>query len=214
MKKVVKWNYDSVLETFQAKDPKMAALIANSERIVLHKRSDYFANLCSSIISQQISVKAAESIFRKFIEGIGGELVPSTLLRFTPEQLRSLGISNQKAGYLLDIASNFHHSSEKYEHLDQLSNEEVIAALIHIKGVGRWTAQMFLMFTLGRLDVFAPDDLGLKNAMIRLYNWKGEVDKKKLERQAAKWSPYQTIASRYLWQSLNNAPKPKETKKG
>jgi DNA-3-methyladenine glycosylase II len=214
MKKLVKWNYDSVLDVFQKKDPKLAALVANSERIVLYKRSDYFVTLCSSIISQQISVKAADSIYRKFVEGIGGELTPAVLLRFTPEQLRELGISNQKAGYLLDIAKHFSKDPEKYEHLDHLSNEEVIAALIHIKGVGRWTAQMFLMFTLGRLDVFAPDDLGLKNAMIRLYNWKGEIDKMKLEKQAAKWSPYQTIAARYLWQSLNNAPKPKETKKG
>jgi len=214
MKKVVKWNYDDVLALFEQKDPKLASLVKSSDKIVIHRRSDYFVNLCSSIISQQISVKAADSIFKKFMEGIGGELTPDRLLSFEPSQLRLLGISNQKAGYLLDIARNFHENPKKYEHLESLSNEEVIAALIHIKGVGRWTAQMFLKFTLGRLDVFAPDDLGLKNAMIRLYGWKGEVDKKKMETQAKKWHPYETIASRYLWQSLNNAPKPKDTKKG
>lgn len=214
MKKVIRWNYEAVLAVFEQKDPKLAALVAKSEKITFYKRTDYFVTLCSSIISQQISVKAADSIQRKFMAGIGGELTPAVLLQFTPEQLRELGISNQKAGYLLDIAKNFHENPEKYEHLDHLTNEEVISALVHIKGVGRWTAQMFLMFTLGRLDVFAPDDLGLKNAMIRLYNWKGEVDKKKMEKQAAKWSPYQTIAARYLWHSLNNSPQPKETKKG
>jgi DNA-3-methyladenine glycosylase II len=184
----------------------MADLMQSFGPLKAAKAHPYFQSLVSSIISQQVSIKAADSIYNKLLAGIGGKMLPELMAHLSPEQLRSFGVSPQKAGYLLDLSRHFLENPKKFEHLDRYSDEEVIASLIEVKGIGRWTAQMFLMFTLQRTDVFAPDDLGLKNAMIKLYGWKTPPDKIKLEKQAAKWSPHRTLASRYLWASLHNKP--------
>jgi DNA-3-methyladenine glycosylase II len=120
--------------------------------------------------------------------------------------LREFGISNQKAGYILDIAGHFNQSPGKFASLQKFSDEEVIQTLTEIKGIGVWTAQMFLMFTLGRPDVFPVADLGIKNAMIRVYKWRTDPDKDKMLRASLKWAPHRTAVSRYLWHSLANEP--------
>lgn len=182
----------------------MADLIRQIGELEFLPEKDYFISLVSSIISQQVSVKAAESIFKKLESGLRGTLTPKAILNCSPEELRTYGVSPQKANYLLDLAYHFQHESHRFQHLEELTDEEVIAALVQIKGIGKWTAQMFLMFTLGRTDVFAPDDLGIRNAMMRLYGWKEIPTKEKMERKANSWKPYRTIACRYLWKSLNN----------
>lgn len=199
-----KKHFEEALAHFKVKDKKLAALVEEIGFVKLHFEVDYFESLVSAMISQQVSVAAAASIQKKLTQGIGGQITPSAFKGLTKEDLRPFGVSNQKAGYLLDLVDHFVQFPEKYEHLDEKSDDEILNMLIEVKGIGPWTAQMFLMFTMGRSDVFAPDDLGLKNAMVKLYGWKSIPDKKKILSTAQKWSPYRTLASRYLWVSLKN----------
>jgi DNA-3-methyladenine glycosylase II len=200
--KKLKWKYDEVLSHFESNDPRIASLMRSIGPLNFPLHGDHFHSLTSAIISQQVSTKAAASIKKKLIDGMGGELRPDIIASHTKEELRVFGISNQKAGYLLDLSNHFIQDKEKFSRLPKMTDEEVIKTLVEVKGIGVWTAQMFLMFTLGRTDVFAPLDLGLKNAMIKLYGWKSDPDKSKLEKTSLKWSPYRTIASMYLWRSL------------
>lgn len=201
-----KKHFEEALAHFKVKDKKLAVLVEEIGYKKLHFEVDYFESLVSAIISQQVSVAAAASIQKKLTQGIGGQLIPSAFVGLTKEDLRVFGVSGQKAGYLLDLVEHFVGNPEKYEHLDEKSDEEIEKMLVEVKGIGPWTAQMFLMFTMGRPDVFAPDDLGLKYAMAQLYGWKSIPEKKKLLAVAQKWSPYKTLASRYLWMSRKNNP--------
>ncbi len=198
----LKWNYDDVVSHLESHDRKLAALIADIGPLDFKLQTDHFYSLVSAIISQQLSTKAAATIKSRFVAGMGGKLEPESILLYTKEDLREFGISNQKASYILDLSNHFVSDRGKFANLSKMKDEDVIKTLIEVKGVGVWTAQMFLMFTLGRQDVFAPLDLGLKNAMIKLYGWKTLPDKEKLEKTALKWSPYRTLASLYLWRSL------------
>jgi DNA-3-methyladenine glycosylase II len=198
------WDFHAVLAYIESRDKRMAALISSIGPLEWRVGGDYFDSLSRAIVGQQVSVKAAESIYQKFLAGMGGALVPSTVSQFTVEELRRFGLSPQKSGYIADLAHHFIHQPGRFLHLAELDDGEVIRALVEVKGIGKWTAQMFCMFTLGRQDVFAADDLGVRNAMIRVYGWKTLPDKEKLEHIAARWSPYRTIMCRYLWHSLNN----------
>ncbi|MCC6601308.1 MAG: DNA-3-methyladenine glycosylase 2 family protein [Crocinitomicaceae bacterium] len=200
----LKYSYKEALEHFERTDRKMAVLLSSFGKIDFGLSTDHFESLVRAIISQQISTKAAESIFSKVEAGVGGKMEPAVLHRSSPELLRSWGLSPQKQGYIKDLSLHFTDAPEKFSRLHLLPDHEVLDALVEIKGIGKWTGQMFLIFTLGRCDVFAPDDLGLRNAMMRLYNWKTIPDKKKMERKAVKWSPYRSVASLYLWKSLSN----------
>lgn len=192
-------------EHLATQDLKLGELIKFQTLVVRQPRTDYFHSLCRSIIGQQVSVAAASTIFARF-ENLT-ELDPKVVAGLTDEQARSIGLSRQKEGYLKDLASHFVNDPKVYNHLGELEDQEVIAELTEIKGIGVWTAQMFLMFTLGRLDVFAPDDLGLKRAMQKLYGWTHEPSRLEMETKAEEWKPYRTVACWHLWQSLDNAPK-------
>ena len=204
--KKIQWNYSLVLQHFEGKDERIAHLMQKTGRINFYLPEDYYLALCRSIIGQQVSTKAAQSIYQRLLDAHSCQLVPEHLAQRKVEDLRPLGLSQQKASYLIDLSNHFVRDRQRFYHLETLSDEEVMKSLVEIKGIGNWTAQMFLMFTLGRLDVFAPDDLGLKNAMVRLYGWRKPPDKKKLVRQSEKWAPYKSIACRYLWISLNDSP--------
>ncbi len=132
---------------------------------------------------------------------------PVRIAKLTQEQSREIGLSGQKYKYIHDLAEHFVRDSMVFNHLDTLSDEEVITELTKVKGIGVWTAQMFLMFTLVRPDVFAPDDRGLQLAVQRLYDLPDVPPRSELEQIAAKWAPYRTVASWHLWHSLNNSPK-------
>jgi DNA-3-methyladenine glycosylase II len=186
-------------------DPKLGALIKLQKPIIFKPRADYFFALCRSIVGQQVSVAAAATIFSRLESATGMD--PKKVVSLGEEQIKAIGLSRQKAGYIKDLAQHFVDNPEVYNHLGQLSDEEVIADLTAVKGIGVWTAQMFLMFTLIRLDVFAPDDVGLQRAMKQLYGWKEIPRKEKLEKVAVQWRPYRTVACWHLWQSLRNTPK-------
>ena len=185
-------------------DTKLGQLV-ELQRPLIHKpRTNYFFSLCRSIVGQQVSVAAATTIFARLEAAT--DIDPKKIATLSEEQIKSVGLSRQKAGYIKDLAQHFVDNPEVYNHLGQLSDEEVIADLTAVKGIGVWTAQMFLMFTLVRLDVFAPDDIGLQRAMKQLYGWKSTPGREKLEKTAAKWRPYRTVACWHLWQSLHNTP--------
>lgn len=161
-------------------------------------------------MSQQLSAKVATVIHNRFIALYEGkEPTPQQILDTPFDKLRSIGLSNAKANYVKNVAQFEIDFGMDHKKLHKMSNEEVIAYLTQIKGVGRWTVEMLLMFALGREDVFAIDDLGIQNAMIKLYKLDRE-DKKKLKesllRISQKWSPYRTYACRHLWDWKDNAP--------
>lgn len=204
--------FDKALSHFAASDPIMhAALMAALEgeralTLPIKKPADcYRDELFSSIISQQLSVKAAATIWRRFINIYGDPVDTKKVLSADLETLRSVGLSRQKATYIQSIARGTTDGTVRLDHLDTLDNETVIAELVTLKGVGSWTAEMFLIFTLGRPDVFSIGDLGLRNAAARLYQ--RELSRDELLSLSVRWSPFRSAASLALWHSLDNAPK-------
>ncbi len=193
-----------ILYHFKKNDPVLYSAALKLNEPIKRKTSDnYFASLCESIISQQLSVKAGDVIYKRFLHLIENNISPEHVLKLTQEQLRNIGISNAKAKYILDLASKVHNKEVHLELLKNMTEEEVIAELIKVKGIGQWTAEMFLMFSLGRDDVFSTGDLGLKRAIEKLYTIENPSKELLLE-MSKKWSPYRTYAARILWHSLDN----------
>ncbi len=186
-----------------SKDKKLKALIDAQPAYVLQKRNKVFLRLCGSILSQQLSTKVADVLYKRFLNLYGGKEPSAKQILATPATVfRSIGFSNAKASYVHNVCRFFIENKITDARLHKMSNDEVLELLTHIKGVGKWTVEMILMFTLGREDVFAHDDLGLRQSVIKLYKIK-ETEKKllreKIEKISLKWSPYRTYASRYLW---------------
>lgn len=193
-----------------SKDKKLKKLIDSQPAFVLEKRNKVYLRLCSSILSQQLSTTVAKVLYKRFLTLFDGkEPTAKQILQTPAETFRSIGFSNAKASYVHNVCRFFIENKITDGKLHQMEDEEVIALLTQIKGVGKWTVEMILMFTLGREDVFALDDLGLKQGVVKLYNLK-ETDKKilmkKIEKISLKWSPYRTYASRYLWNWKDNPP--------
>ena len=189
--------------THLTRDKKLKSIIALQEPFVLVKRKHVYLHLCFSIMSQQLSTKVADVFHRRFLELFNGKNPTAEQIVATPfETLRGIGLSNAKANYVLNVSRFFIEEKITDARLYKMSNEEVISYLSKIKGVGQWTVEMILMFTLGREDVFAVDDLGIQQAICKLYNIEAE-DKKSMKesmlRISKKWSPYRTYACRYLW---------------
>ena len=185
------------------KDRKLSKIVLEAlEPLKLHKNIPI--RLMASIMSQQLSTKVAKVIFRRFLELYGGkEPTVAKVLATDPTVLRGIGLSNNKVSYLLNVASFFIEHKITDKKLQQMENEAIIELLTQIKGVGKWTVEMLLMFTLGREDVFAVDDLGIQQAMIRLYkldNTNKKALKEKMLQLSTKWSPYRTYACLHLWQ--------------
>jgi DNA-3-methyladenine glycosylase II len=190
-------------------DPILAKVIANRPRPSFTPHSNYYQELVESIISQQLSVKAAATILKRFKALFTSDFPnPAEILDEDIETFRSVGLSRQKAGYIRDLAQKVLSGDVTFEHLDSLTNQEVISELTQVKGVGVWTVHMFLMFCMGRLDVFPTGDLGIRNGIQKLYELPEKPTPEDMEAIAIKysWHPYQTIASWYVWQSLDNTP--------
>lgn len=196
--------------THLARDKKLKKLLDGQAPFSISKRKDIHYYLIASIMSQQLSTKVADTIRRRFLAIYGDRIPKPEEVLATPfEMLRSIGLSNAKARYVHNVAQFAVESGMDHRKLGRMDNEEVIAYLTQIKGVGRWTSEMLLMFSLGREDVFAIDDWGIQNAMIRLYKL-DRTDKKvfreSLLRISAKWSPYRTYACMHLWHWKDNSP--------
>lgn len=190
-------------------DPKLAAVIDRVGRCTFAPQDGdegtHFAAVARSIVYQQLSGKAAATIYGRFT-ALFDTGVPSAapLLEIPDETLRSVGLSRQKTAYLKDLAARVHAEELAIERLHELDDDEIIAMLTSIKGIGRWTAQMFLMFRLGRPDVLPELDLGIQNAIKRAYRKRKRPAPKDVKKIGARWSPYSSIASWYLWRSLEN----------
>jgi DNA-3-methyladenine glycosylase II len=197
-----------------SKDKKLKKLIEQGRPHKLVKRKNICIYLCASIMSQQLSTKVADVIYKRFLALYGDKEPTAQQILDTPfEKLRGIGLSNAKVSYVKNVAQFEIDSGMDAKKLAKMSNEEVIEYLVVIKGVGRWTVEMLLMFALGREDVFAVDDLGIQNAMIGLYKIDNSDKKKvKLEmlRLSSKWSPYRTYACVHLWRWKDNTPAPKK----
>jgi DNA-3-methyladenine glycosylase II len=181
----------------------MNDLIRKAGGMKLKLHSDRFHALASAIISQQISGKAAESIRGRVEAHIAPDRIsPQSLGRLSREELRGLGVSNQKAGYLLDLAARVASGEVPLDRMGRWPDERVIETLTRIRGIGVWTAQMFLIFSLGRMDVFPHSDLGVRSAMKKLYGLKDLPDREESHRIAESWRPYASVASWYCWRSL------------
>ena len=188
-------------------DPVLASVIERVGPCRFAPRSEgtHFDALVRSIVYQQLSGKAAGTIHARVLSLFGGRAPrPDELLATTDEQLRAAGLSRQKTAYMKDLAAKVHTGDVPLDAIEQLTDDEIIAHLVAVKGIGRWTAQMFLMFRLGRPDVLPELDLGIQNAIRRAYRIRRRVLPKDVLRIGKKWRPHATIASWYLWRSLEN----------
>lgn len=183
-------------------DPILATVIEQVGPCKLVPQSDYFSVLVRSIVAQQISTKAANSIGAKLL-GVCGErgYHPERMLELSDDELQSAGISTNKRASLRSLASHFLEYPHLDTTLDQMTDDEVIANLIEVRGIGVWTAQMFLMFSLNRPDIFPVGDLGIQLGMKDLYKLKGKPKLPRLEKIAKVWQPYRTVASWYIWRA-------------
>lgn len=168
---------------------------------------DVYYTLLDSIVSQQLSVKVANTIFNRFLTLFeGGYPHAHQLLNKNVEELRAVGLSYQKANYLKNVAEFFIAENAENKDWEAMSDEEIIKFLTAIKGVGRWTVEMILMFTLLRPDVFPTDDLGIQQGMIRLYGLENDkLLKKRMIEIASQWQPFRTLASKYIWRAKDEA---------
>lgn len=186
-----------------SKDKKLIPLLQTIEPYQLKKHKNICVRLCASIMSQQLSTKVAEVIFKRFLMLYGGsEPTPQAIIDTPFDTLRGIGLSNAKTNYVQNVAKYMLEHGADDKILSKMSNEEIVEFLLPIKGVGKWTVEMLLMFTLGREDVFAVDDLGIQTAMARIYKL-DVTDKKGLREKmlkiSSKWAPYRTYACFYLW---------------
>lgn len=193
-----------------SKDKKLKKILDLQEPFVLTKRKNIHLHLCNSIMSQQLSTKVADVFQQRFLTlYITKNPTAAEIAATAFDRLRSIGLSNAKANYIINVCNFFIEEKITDAKLYKMSNEEVIKYLTQIKGVGQWTVEMILMFALGREDVFAVDDLGIQQAICKLYNIDAADKKTMKEKMLAvskKWSPYRTYACRYLWGWKDNTP--------
>jgi DNA-3-methyladenine glycosylase II len=202
----VKPDYSIARKHLMKADPKLSLIIKRIGRCELHAVAprDAFEALCMSIASQQLSVKAAATIFGRFCDLFPNRKVsPEVVMTLTDDQIRAVGFSRPKASFIKDLAARVLDGRLDLKGLKRHPDDEVMRQLVAVKGIGRWTAEIFLMFRLGRMDIFPADDLGLMNAVHRAYGMRKRPDAKKLRKMGESWSPYRSVAAWYLWQSLN-----------
>jgi DNA-3-methyladenine glycosylase II len=195
--------------THLSKDKKLKKLIESREPFVLKQQKKVYLHLCGSIMSQQLSVKVAGIIWKRFLALYDKHPTPEQIIGTPFDTLRGIGLSNAKVSYIQNVARFAIEQGMEWKQLKQMSDEEVTQHLIRIKGVGRWTTEMLLMFALGRENVFAVDDLGIQNAMIKLYKLDAtdkKILKEDLLRISKKWSPFRTYACLHLWNWKDNSP--------
>ena len=188
----------------RAADPVMKTIIDAVGPYTLRFERDRFSMLVRSIVSQQISTSPARAIRKRLMDLVGPDgLTAGNLAGFNTDELRSVGLSSQKASYVADLTAKVNDGAVNLRQIGRLSDEAVVGSLTQVKGIGRWTAQMFLIFSLGRPDVFPHDDLGIRTAIRYRYDLDDLPDKTTSHSIAAPWRPYASVASWYRWRSLD-----------
>ena len=181
-------------------DKKLASVINKVGQCHFQLRQDYFQSLVGSIISQQLSTKATSTIRGRLIELADNDLSPEQLQQFNIEELRSVGLSKNKANFILQLAEQY--DPGQFEDLHKMEDEDVIKFLTSFKGIGEWTAQMFLIFSLGRLDVLPIKDVGVQNGVKKIYSLESLTDEHLID-IAESWRPYRSVAAWYTWRALD-----------
>ncbi len=188
-----------------ARDPVLKQLITQHKTITVGSRGDAFQTLARAIVGQQISVKAAQSVWDRFVAA-HDSVAPAVIAASSIEILRSCGLSGQKSGYILDLATRFHNGHLQPAGWKELDDEALVTELVQVKGIGRWTAEMFMIFNLMRPDIFPLADLGLQKALMLHYNRGRKLTPARMQRIGAKWAPWRSVATWYLWRSLDPIP--------
>ena len=187
------------------KDRVMKKLIPQFGNAILESRGDAFVTLARSIVGQQISVKAAQSVWDRF-EKLPRKLAPAQVLRLKVDDMRAAGLSARKVEYLVDLALHFANNQVHTDQWAEMDDEAIIAELVAIRGIGRWTAEMFLIFHLMRPNVLPLDDIGLQKGISRAYFSGEPVSRSEIREVAASWNPFCSVATWYIWRSLDPLP--------
>jgi DNA-3-methyladenine glycosylase II len=202
-------DYARAQRLLRRRDPILADLIRKHGRcgLAAAQRTDHFSALVRAIVGQQLSTKAAATIYRRFVELLPGQQVSAASIACaTDDELRAVGLSRQKSAYLRDLCARVADGRLQLDALDRMTDEEVITALSQVKGIGRWTAEMFLIFRLHRPDVLPVGDLGIVNAVKKVYRLRKKPTPERIVKIGEAWRPYRSVASWYLWRSLDNEP--------
>jgi DNA-3-methyladenine glycosylase II len=186
-------------------DPVMAGIMRAHPKVFLAKRGEPFMTLARAIVGQQISVKAAQSVWDR-LSACVGEMTPEGVLARPRPRLRACGLSDRKTEYIADLAQHFADGRIHLHRWPQMSDDEVVAELIEVRGIGRWTAEMFLMFNLLRPDVYPLDDLGLQKGIRLAYFGGRKISLKRMQKLGEGWRPWRSVATWYLWRSLDPLP--------
>lgn len=191
-------------EKVLSKDKYLASLLKKWGHCAIKPRvhKDYFQSLCNEIIGQQLSGRVADIISERFKKALKGKIIPEAILKIDGQALRDSGMSWGKVSFIKDLAGKVSSNKLQVTRLNKLPDEEVIKELVAVKGIGRWTAEMFLMFSLARPDIFPIDDLGIKKGVEKLI--KKRLEGPALAKFGERWKPYRTVASWYIWRSLEN----------
>lgn len=200
---------ETAAEHLSKSDPFLSPVIPRLGYCTIVPHQDYYRSLVDSIIGQQLSVKAADSIKRRFRDLFGKDFPePSAILARSLDDLRTAGLSLPKARYIQDLAAHVESGTVRFDRIAQQSNEDIIRELTAVKGIGEWTAHMFLMFCVGRTNILPVGDLGIQNSIQRLYGLEARPLPAEMRAIAAQyqWEPYESIASWYLWESLDTLP--------
>jgi len=202
--------YELARRALMRRDPILGAAIKRIGPCLMadRQRSDHLSALVGAIVSQQLSTKAASTIFGRFVALFPDNRIPdaAAIAAQGDAALRAVGLSGQKVGYLRDLSGRIADGRLDLDALDALPDDAVVERLTAVKGFGRWTAEMFLMFRLHRPDVLPAGDLGIVNAIQRLYKLRKRPDAKRILKMGEAWKPYRSVASWYLWQTLRNEP--------
>ena len=196
--------WDSAKQAISTSDILLNDVIEEFEEPSLRSRGDLFATLIKSIVGQQISVVAASAIWSRF-EDFVGEVTPESILTKTHQEIKEVGLSNRKVEYIVGIAQSWIDGFGEID-WEIMSDEEVIEELVKLRGVGRWTVEMLLIFALLRKDVFPIDDIGLIRGMEKLYNNGEPLEKSQLYKISDSWKPYRTLGVWYIWRSIDPEP--------
>jgi len=187
------------------RDRVMKKLIPQHPGVCLQSRGDAFVTLARSIVGQQISVKAAQSVWERF-SALSRRMTPAQVLKLKVDDMRAAGLSARKVEYLVDLALHFANGQVHEKQWADMDDEAIIAELVAIRGIGRWTAEMFLIFHLMRPNVLPLDDIGLQNGISRCYFSGEPVSRSEIREVATSWAPYASVATWYIWRSLDPVP--------
>lgn len=203
MKTIVYRRTSKEVDYLIKQDHQLKQLFDLKDEIIIHLQDDYFFSLAEIIIAQQLSSKVVRVLMNRFKTLFSQRINPQGLLDLSDETLKAVGLSYQKIKYLRSLSTFFIQNEDQVKAIKHLSNEEIVNLLIQVKGIGRWSAEMFLIFSLGREDVFSVLDLGLRNAIKKIYNDQ-TLSSSDIETISQKWVPYRTVVAHYLWHAWDN----------